>query len=642
MEQVFLDNFIKQLSQVVEELHNINNAKQSKNTVNEAAPSIISRDDQQASENKVKGQGEIVSVDNKSVENIIKKFKDAFKSDKEKEQKEQNDYNIKMLNKFDVLTKSSDETAKTQKQQAEQEDINKLTQREDVKKVYIAGIDKSAAKDLIDNFSNKKAETKEQSGGWMSLLGDLLKGLGLILGGGSLAFGSDIGSGLSQIGKLAVKLGEKIVGKALSSIKKLISKAFDKGIKSLKSIGESAFKMSEKLFNMLPDSLKNGLIKIKDKISKVFTDALDIGKDLIKAVPSTGAIKKLLTGIGGLFGGILKKGLKLFKLVPGLGDIINLYFAYEKFVAGDYVGALLELAGAIPGFGIIADFYSLYRDFTYTDEEKAAQNKSLGLTDFFDSIGKKFSAIWEKIKTMPLFKGVNDIIDGVKMIIGGNFVEGLKMIGRGVLYTTPVGLMFNAAASVYEWASSLINSGEQEAAAPVSTETFEIEKFDFIGTIKSALAAKIEAMKSFVKKIVSKPVEWAKSMWKSVAGYFSTIEESQAEEAASVEKALDAKNLKSNINTDVAAATQLSNKTVKILFDDLKKAQAEKTDAQIKAITITNDILMRIEKAVNAISFNSSTTSNQSKQAHAYDYNAFPLQYTATQVRQQMLAAGYA
>jgi hypothetical protein len=338
-----------------------------------------------------------------------------------------------------------------------------------------------------------------------------------------------------------------------------------------------------------------------------------------------------------MFGDILKKGLKLFKLVPGLGDIINLYFAYEKFKEGDYLGTLLELAGAIPGFGIIADFYSLYRDFTYTEKDKAAQNKSLGLANFFDNIGEKFSSIWEKIKKMPLFKGVHDIIDGIGMIKNGNYVDGLKLIGKGIL--SPAGAVFDAAASVYEWATSLITSGEQEAATPITAEKFEIEKFDFIGTIKNALATKIEAMKSFVKKIVSKPVEWAKSMWNSVESYFSTTEETQASNAADAETA---PNLKVNDKTNVAAATQLNNEGLKGLFEALKKTQDSKADAQIRAITITNDILLRIEKTVNSIGFSSSAAQKQTKDMQATDYNVFPLQYTATQVRQQMLAAGYA
>jgi hypothetical protein len=632
VEQVFLDNFIKQLKEVVDELRNISNVKQSKNAVNEAAPSIISRDDQQDNDNKSKGQGEIVSLDNKSIDNLIKKFNDAFKSDKEKERKEQKDASTKMFDKLDVLTKSSDETAEAQKQQAEQEDINRLTQRDDAKKVYIAGIDKDVIKDLVDVFSNKKADNK-QSFDWASLL----SGLGLLLGGGLLAFGSDIGSGLSQIGKLAVKLGEKMVKKTLGKITSLISFVFDKGFKALKSMGDTVLKLPETLFDLLPDSIKKGLVEAKDKIFKSLSGVFDMGKDLIKSIPGTDAIKTFLKSLGGMFGDILKKGLKLFKLVPGLGDIINLYFAYEKFKEGDYLGTLLELAGAIPGFGIIADFYSLYRDFTYTEKDKAAQNKSLGLANFFDNIGEKFSSIWEKIKKMPLFKGVHDIIDGIGMIKNGNYVDGLKLIGKGIL--SPAGAVFDAAASVYEWVTSLITSGEQEAATPITTEKFEIEKFDFIGTIKNALATKIEAMKSFVKKIVSKPVEWAKSMWNSVEGYFSTTEETQASNAADAETA---PNLKVNDKTNVAAATQLNNEGLKGLFEALKKTQDSKADAQIRAITITNDILLRIEKTVNSIGFSSSAAQKQTKDMQATDYNVFPLQYTATQVRQQMLAAGYA
>ena len=599
MDQVFLDNFLKQLEGVTQELRNISSAMGLNAKPDNASSSIISSADQRKNENNSKSQGDLISLDKKSVEELVKKFQDVFKGDKEKDRKEQKDASTKMLDKLEILTKSTEESIKTQRQQADQKDIEKLTQRDEVKKVFIAGIDATTAKSLIGNFELPGKDSKE-SGSLLSsllpLLAPLLGGLGLTGVGSFLAFGGDVGSGAAQIGQLAIKLGEKMLSKTLGGLKKIIGKVFNSGFDALKSMKDSVFKLSDEMLNALPESLKTGFVKIKDKIYKTLSNVFDVGNEIIGKIPGANTIKKFLLSLGGVFGDILKHGLKLFKFIPGLGDVINIYSAYEKFMGGDTAGALVELAGAIPGIGILADFYNIYRDFTYTEKEKAAQNESIA--NFFGDLGNKFSSVWNNIKKLPFFRGVSNIIDGVKLVMGGSFLDGLKLIGRGVFEMSPVGVIFNAAASVYEWASSLIDSGERESAAPIPAETFEVEKFDLVGIIKNALVAKIKAMTSFVKKLVSKPVEWAKSLWSSVESYFSTSEETAAEKSADAEKA---PNLKADNKTNmVAAAAQLSNDAVKGLFNDLKKTQSDKADAQIKAITTTNEILMRIEQTINA------------------------------------------
>lgn len=598
MDQAFLDNFISKLNDVVKQLSLIAANSSTKNN-DQTASSIISRDDQQQAENNVAKQGELVGIDETSAKKLADKINEGFiksikdPADKDSKQKIENDK--KMISNLDIISKSAADSKRIQEDQLQKQDLESLTKKESKNQVYIAGIDKSVADELIAGFN--KAQPKEESSGLLSSLGSLLGPLGLMLGGGLLALSGP--GGIGGIGKLMLKFGEQMFKRAIGRVTSIVSKVFSKGFKALKTIVDDVLKASGSLLDIIPKTIKDNFVKIRDVVFDSLKGAFEFGADAIKKIPGAGTIMKFFTGLGDKFGKFLSKGLKIFKAVPILGDIINIYFAYEKYQQGDIFGALLELAGAIPGFGIIADLYSIYRDFTYTEEEKKQQNSSIG--DFFGSIGKQFSKVWENIKKLPLIQGCMDIIEGSKKIFAGDFSGGLQLIGKGAYKMTPLGMVFDSVAGVYDWLTSMFSSGEQQAAAAPgeSVESVLPEKFDLIGMLKDAVVAKIKSMTSLVKTIVSKPVEWAKSLWGSVTSYFSSDDEAKA--AADVDTAVkqqtSAENLpkpKSATNTSGQALGVASDDTLKTLFDDLKKAQIDKADLQVKKIETTNKLLESI------------------------------------------------
>jgi hypothetical protein len=153
-------------------------------------------------------------------------------------------------------------------------------------------------------------------------------------------------------------------------------------------------------------------------ITKIGNKLLSLGDDFIKGLSNLAEGGLKLLGIGGtgslgkMFGGIAAKVggflLKAAKFIPFLGAAVSFYFAYQRFQSGDYVGMGLEIASGIlnliPGFGWIAsaivDVINITRDFTTTEEERAA-----GGTGIFS---KLFGGIkeWFKANGMTILKSL--------------------------------------------------------------------------------------------------------------------------------------------------------------------------------------------------------------------------------------------
>jgi len=140
-------------------------------------------------------------------------------------------------------------------------------------------------------------------------------------------------------------------------------------------------------------NLKIPFTQASDDIAKVAT----AGVEALAKGGKEGILSKLL-GFGG-------KSLKfLAKRLPILGGILGAYFAYDRFLKGDYFGSLIEIASAIascfPGVGTAISIglgvWQAWRDITRTPEEEAQfeVNKTLP--------GK----IWEGIK--DTFNGMYD------------------------------------------------------------------------------------------------------------------------------------------------------------------------------------------------------------------------------------------
>lgn len=631
MDQVFLDNFISKLNEVVNQLTIIAANNGVKNNA-QTAGSIISRDDQQQAENNDAKRGELVNIDESSAKKLADKINDGFaKTIKEDKQKADNDK--KMMTSLDVISKSAAASQKIQEDQLQKQDVESLTKKESRNNVYIAGIDKETINELIKGFDASKP--KEESTGLLSSLSSLLGPLALMLGGGLLSLSGP--GGVGGIGKLMLKFGEKMFKRAIGKVTSIISRVFSTGFEALKTVVDDVLKASGSLLDNVPKVIKENFVKIRDAIFDGLEGVLKFGDDAVKKIPGAGMIMNFLKGLGDKFGKILSKGLKIFKAVPILGDIVNIYFAYEKFQDGDTLGALVELAGAIPGIGIIADFYSIYRDFAYTDEQKKQQNASVG--DFFANIGNQFSKVWENIKKLPFIQGCMDIIEGGKKILAGDVAGGLELLGKGAYKMTPLGAVFDSVANVYNWLNSMFSSNEEQTTAPV--ESVMPEKFDLIGMLKDAVVAKIKNMTGLVKTIVSKPVEWAKSLWSSVSSYFASDDEVKAVEQADVaiKQQTSADNLPKPKNATSVSMQTLgasNDNALKTLFEDLKKAQMDKADLQVRKIETTNKLLENIivlMKEFNAVNAGAATTSATNK--------IFALQSSGPSMLANARSAGY-
>jgi hypothetical protein len=116
-----------------------------------------------------------------------------------------------------------------------------------------------------------------------------------------------------------------------------------------------------------------------------------------------------------------KTSLKFLSKIPVLGGIISLYFAYDRFKKGDYVGGLIEIASAIAtgtGFGtkisIGLGIWQAWRDITRTpqEEEKFKARTEAG-KDFFSKIGDLLESMGKWISGW-----FSDIVNWVKEFFG--------------------------------------------------------------------------------------------------------------------------------------------------------------------------------------------------------------------------------
>jgi hypothetical protein len=167
--------------------------------------------------------------------------------------------------------------------------------------------------------------------------------------------------------------------------------------------------LKEKLPNMF-GNLKIPFAQTEKSLTNVATEGVE---GLVKTGAKGGFLAKLL-GSG-------KTGLKFLSKIPVLGGIISLYFAYDRFKKGDYVGGLIEIASAIAtGTGLGAPIslglgiWQAWRDITRTpEEEKKFKVRAEAGKDFFSKIGDLFGSMGKWISDW-----FSDIVNGVKKIFG--------------------------------------------------------------------------------------------------------------------------------------------------------------------------------------------------------------------------------
>lgn len=194
----------------------------------------------------------------------------------------------------------------------------------------------------------------------------------------------------------------------------------------------------------------NKIAKVVQGVFKFFTT---IGDDLVKFLGKGGGMLgkagKALGGVGKFLGGLAKgigsKILKYARFIPVLGSFVSFGFAIAKFRSGDYFGAILELlsgilnlipsgvtqviSGIIDGFIIARELMGEDEGGGYSMDNKIKEGGSF-LGDMMSSIGNFIST---NLRNFPIIGGIILMYEGAMEIFNGNFLEGFKLLGKGLL-----------------------------------------------------------------------------------------------------------------------------------------------------------------------------------------------------------------
>ena len=215
-------------------------------------------------------------------------------------------------------------------------------------------------------------------------------------------------------------------GEQYNNLSKHAQKGWDNVVKASNAIGDwgaKKYAQAGNAFNNGIDGLKSGARKylqekvldpIKPIIEPIGKKAKSIGQGLMDALMKIPGMDKAADvlrkkGIAG-FEGIAKAGSKLGKraaaILPVIGGLVNLFFAYQRFSQGDSIGGLIEgTSGILDVFGLatagttsvismLMDGYMFVRDFVpQLQQGEEAVVDAMGLRGFKDSIDKVLSKL---------------------------------------------------------------------------------------------------------------------------------------------------------------------------------------------------------------------------------------------------------
>tara|TARA_R100000278_G_scaffold122827_1_gene110127 strand:+ start:118 stop:1629 length:1512 start_codon:yes stop_codon:yes gene_type:complete len=191
----------------------------------------------------------------------------------------------------------------------------------------------------------------------------------------------------------------------------------------MKILGKGGLQLAMKSFSKALKPFSKGLKGFIQSFSKL------VAKPIGKIMGKVGA-KGFFSSITKVFGKFLKPVLKR---IPGIGSLISWGFAYSRFKNGDLIGGMIDLASGIAtlfpgvgtGIGIGLDILNAFLDVKAAKAEEKGQTKGDMLKEFF---GK----IIDKIKNSFPIKNLLGFVDGIKMMIGGDFKGGGMKIAESL------------------------------------------------------------------------------------------------------------------------------------------------------------------------------------------------------------------
>lgn len=273
----------------------------------------------------------------------------------------------------------------------------------------------------------------------------------------------------SMIGHYISKMDMPAVGKGIMSAIGVSGKALiniitkgTTGIKGLptiiKSI-ESVFSWVGKLVGKLP-LIGNAFKSVGGVVGKVAS----IGGNLFKAFSGIGKT------LGKAFMPILKK-LPIISAAAGIylgigrirkGGGLNILQGIMDIVSGIAGATGLGLVVSIP-LDVLNFLIDMWKSKNEANEKEGKPRQSMWqwVVSGFKNLG---TALWGKIKNTSIVKGAAQMVDGVKMMLGGNILSGTRTFFSSFGTMFPwIGKMFSGVMSMIDTIGDLFSSKNEDA-----------------------------------------------------------------------------------------------------------------------------------------------------------------------------------
>lgn len=382
-----------------------------------------------------------------------------------------------------------------QQQQSDVESVRNKVQDSQIQNVRIIGITGDVAQLLASNARNSNQQ--EEQGG--SLLMRMLMPLLGLLGATGAAMG-------------AFESGPGPVGSLLAAVTKFAD--IITGFKNkIGSFADFIGNIPQQISNFFGKNFDDLLASINNRIERVFPTVaakiadigISIGKratDIIDLVPN--GFKRIASMIGSALGIVFKGGIKGLKLIPYIGNLVNLYFAYERFSTGDIKGGFLELASGlsdfVPGIGNILgiglDLYLMYRDATTTPEERTSLAPGM-FRSMLQSIKSFFTSALSNIPNMPVLGNIYKFGLGIKSILSGDVAGGMRQSIGAIANWIPF-----AGGAILQ-AFDALSSFFAMTAEPVSAAASVAPSSSLNSTVGGYIRQKFSSMGSFARGAIA-------------------------------------------------------------------------------------------------------------------------------------------
>lgn len=383
-----------------------------------------------------------------------------------------------------------------QQQQIDEESVRNRVADGQVQNVRIIGLTGDVAQLLSSNARNSSQQEQQSGGLLMRMLMPLLGLLGAAGASmGAFAAGpGPVGSLLAAVGKfIDVVTGFKnkigafadMLGRIPGQISNFFGKSFDDLLSGINS-------RIEKMFPTIAAKLADIGVSIGKRAS-----------DIIDLVPS--GFRRIASMVGSALGIVFKGGIKGLKFIPYIGNLVNFYFAYQRFSTGDISGGFMELASGladfVPGIGNILgiglDLYLMYRDVTTPPEPSSSLAPGM-FKSMLQSIKSFFTSALSNIPNMPVLGNIFRFGQGIQRILSGDVAGGMRQSIEAVVgwipFTGGVILQaFDALSSFFTMSAEPMNAASNVAPSSSLGSTiggYIRQKFSSMGSFaRGAIAA---------------------------------------------------------------------------------------------------------------------------------------------------------